>query len=54
MVDQNEAHYGLKGSPTQVERMFPPIKNTDKELWEDTDENLAVKLANKLKEMKVV
>jgi electron transfer flavoprotein beta subunit len=54
MIDQNEAHYGLKGSPTQVERMFPPIKNTDKELWEDTDENLAVKLANKLKEMKVV
>ena len=54
MVDQNEAHYGLKGSPTQVERMFPPIKNTDKELWEDTDENLALKLSNKLKEMKVV
>ncbi|HHU21721.1 MAG TPA: electron transfer flavoprotein subunit beta/FixA family protein [Acholeplasma sp.] len=54
MKDQNEAHYGLKGSPTQVERMFPPIKNTDKEIWEDTDKNLALKLSKKLKEMKVV
>ena len=28
--DQDETHYGLKGSPTQVERMFPPERNTDK------------------------
>ena len=40
MEDQNENHYGLKGSPTQVERMFPP-ENTDKELWIDSEEELA-------------
>jgi len=26
MLDTDETHYGLKGSPTQVERMFPPTK----------------------------
>ena len=26
MEDQNESNYGLKGSPTQVERMFAPEK----------------------------
>ena len=30
VIDQDETHYGLKGSPTQVEKMFPPTKNTDK------------------------
>lgn len=30
VIDQDENHYGLKGSPTQVEKMFPPEKNTDK------------------------
>ena len=30
VIDQDESHYGLKGSPTQVEKMFPPAKNTDK------------------------
>lgn len=30
VIDQDESHYGLKGSPTQVEKMFPPSKNTDK------------------------
>ncbi len=28
--DQNEAHYGQGGSATQVERIFPPEKNTEK------------------------
>ena len=28
--DQDEKHYGLAGSATQVERIFPPEKNTDK------------------------
>lgn len=30
VIDQDESHHGLKGSPTQVEKMFPPAKNTDK------------------------
>ena len=28
--DQNPAHYGLSGSATQVEKIFPPEKNTQK------------------------
>ena len=29
-ADQDEKHYGLAGSATQVERIFPPEKNTEK------------------------
>ncbi|HKM29658.1 MAG TPA: electron transfer flavoprotein subunit beta/FixA family protein [Bacilli bacterium] len=54
MEDQDESHYGLKGSPTQVERMFPPEKNTDKELWIDSDEELAIKIANKMDQLKLL
>lgn len=54
MEDQDESHYGLKGSPTQVERMFPPTKNTDKEIWDGNDVELAEKAANKLKELKLL
>jgi electron transfer flavoprotein beta subunit len=28
--DQDESHYGLTGSATQVERIFPPEKNVSK------------------------
>ena len=28
--DKDESHYGLAGSATQVERIFPPSKNTEK------------------------
>lgn len=52
MDDQNEGHYGLKGSPTQVEKMFPPSKNTDKELWEGKD--LAETMFNKMQELKLL
>ncbi|MBO5789110.1 MAG: electron transfer flavoprotein subunit beta/FixA family protein [Clostridia bacterium] len=30
-ADQDESHYGLAGSATQVERIFPPEKNTQKQ-----------------------
>lgn len=52
MDDTNEANYGLKGSPTQVERMFPPTKNDDKEIWEGKD--LADKMFDKLQELKLL
>ena len=29
-ADQDANHYGLNGSATQVERIFPPEKNTEK------------------------
>lgn len=54
MLDQDENNYGLQGSPTRVERMFPPERMTDKELWKDTSDNLALKMYNKMKELKVI
>jgi len=50
--DQDETHYGLKGSPTQVERMFNPDRNTDKVVFDGSDEELAQKLKNILAEKK--
>jgi electron transfer flavoprotein beta subunit len=52
--DQNEKRYGLSGSPTKVERIFPPAVNTDKEMWNGTGEELVDKLAVKLKELKFI
>ncbi|MBP2655817.1 MAG: electron transfer flavoprotein subunit beta [Firmicutes bacterium] len=50
--DQNEKRYGLNGSPTQVERIFPPAVNTDKEIWNGSGAELAERLTAKLKELK--
>ncbi|MDW8800375.1 electron transfer flavoprotein subunit beta/FixA family protein [Clostridium sp. A1-XYC3] len=52
--DQNEKKYGLNGSPTQVERIFPPEVNTDKEMWTGTGEELGNRLTKKLKELKFI
>ncbi|GAA0179236.1 electron transfer flavoprotein subunit beta/FixA family protein [Clostridium sediminicola] len=52
--DKNEKNYGLNASPTQVERIFPPEVNDDKEMWEGNSEELSSKLADKLKAMKFV
>lgn len=53
-IDQDESHYGLKGSPTQVERMFPPQKNTDKEVWTGTNQELTEQLFQKMKDLKIL
>lgn len=52
--DKNEKHYGLNGSATQVERIFPPAVNTDKEMWQGDPEELTHRLFDKLKELKFV
>jgi len=52
--DTDENHYGLNGSATQVERIFPPEVNTDKEIWKGNNEELTDRLLNKLKELKFV
>ena len=44
--DKNETNYGLKGSPTKVEKIFPPEKNTSKELFIDSSDVLTDKLIN--------
>ena len=52
--DKDPAHYGLKGSPTQVQRIFPPEKNTDKEILNGSAEELADSLFGILKDKKFV
>ena len=54
MEDRNEKRYGLTGSPTQVERIFPPDENLDKEIWVGSGEELAEKMTEKLKELKFI
>jgi len=54
LEDQNERHYGLKGSPTQVLKIFPPPVNTTSERWEGKGEELGSRLAQKLLELKFV
>lgn len=38
LEDKNPDHYGLSGSATQVERIFPPEKNTEKTNFTGTSE----------------
>ena len=54
MEDKDEKRYGLSGSPTQVERIFPPDENVDEEIWEGSGEELADRLSEKLKELKFI
>ncbi|MGI6777042.1 MAG: electron transfer flavoprotein subunit beta/FixA family protein [Acetivibrionales bacterium] len=51
-ADQDENKYGLKGSPTQVERIFPPAPNTQRVLWESNGQELAEKCLSALKKLK--
>jgi electron transfer flavoprotein beta subunit len=52
--DKNEKNYGLNGSPTQVLKVFPPQANSEHEFWEDSDNNLAKQLADKLRDFKFI
>ncbi len=50
--DTDEDHYGLSGSATQVERIFPPDNNVSREVW--TGEDSARKLLDQLKRWKFI
>ncbi len=52
MEDKDEKHYGLNGSPTQVQRIFPPSVNAHREMWAGSNSELTAQLLNKLKELK--
>ena len=54
MDDKNEKHYGLSGSPTQVQRIFPPESDLQQELWSGGGAELAGRLFDKLRELKFV
>ena len=50
--DNDESKYGLKGSPTQVERMFNPIKDDRKVMLNEDEKSYAVQLKEILKDGK--
>ena len=50
--DTDEKNYGLNGSPTQVEKIFPPDININREIWTGTGDELGNKMAAKLKQLK--
>lgn len=52
--DKNEKKYGLNGSPTQVQRIFPPESDKKRELWEGTGDALTNRLYEKVKELKFI
>lgn len=49
-LDRDPEHYGLSGSATQVERIFPPANDAEHELWDGGD--AAGKLHDRLKKWK--
>jgi electron transfer flavoprotein beta subunit len=52
--DKNEKNYGLNGSPTQVERIFPPEVNNDREMWTGSSNELSERIESKLKSLKFI
>ena len=52
--DKNEKNYGLNGSPTQVERIFPPEANNDREMWTGSSNELSERIESKLKSLKFI
>ncbi|MBR4123168.1 MAG: electron transfer flavoprotein subunit beta/FixA family protein [Clostridia bacterium] len=52
--DQNVKNYGLSGSATQVERIFPPEKNTEKCTIEGNSEQQAEQLYDLIRRIKLV
>lgn len=54
LQDKDEKKYGLSGSPTQVQKIFPPESASDRELWKGDDAELAQKMFDKLAERRFI
>lgn len=54
LQDQDPEHYGLRGSPTQVEAIFPPEKRQETTRFEGSGPELAETLLDILKERKML
>ena len=52
LEDHDARHYGLNGSPTQVQRIFPPENHRSQECWEGTSGEIAERLLHRLDEQK--
>lgn len=54
MDDRDENRYGLNGSPTQVQRIFPPVSDKRHEIWSGSGEELAARLHSHLRKEKFI
>lgn len=54
LFDADESKYGLKGSPTQVERMFNPMKDDNKVMLNEEESSYANQLKEILKDRKYI
>ncbi len=54
LKDADESKLGLKGSPTQVERIFNPENDVEKEMLEGTVDEMVTELYEKLKSKKLI
>ena len=52
--DQNPDNYGLSGSATQVERIFPPEKNTEKHTIDGSSDEQSEKLCQLICDLKLI
>ncbi len=52
--DKDSKKYGLDGSPTQVQEIFPPEVNNEREVWCGTSDELAERIFNTLSDLKLV
>ena len=53
-MDTDPKHYGLTGSPTQVERIFPPVSDIKRETWTGDEKESTQKLHDQLKSWKFI
>ena len=54
MEDQDEHHYGLNGSATQVQRIFPPTSDKERRTIEGTSAETAQQVLDLLKQKKFI
>jgi len=54
LADTDEAHFGLSGSPTQVERVFPPEASAEQQRISGTSDEIADEIYKLLLEQKLI
>lgn len=54
LPDSNAAGYGLRGSPTQVERVFTPSSQVAREIWQGEPQDMARRIAATLFDRKLI
>lgn len=54
LSDKDETKYGLLGSATTVERIFPPPTDTEHVIWEGNAVDLADKVDETLKKLRFI